>query len=57
MRVPITHIRVNISYKSDFYTQSVVLTRMCVIINFVSVIINFVSVTITLIRVNITLCV
>jgi hypothetical protein len=39
-----------ITHKSDFYTQSVVLTRMSVIINFVSVII-------TLIRVNITQCV
>jgi hypothetical protein len=36
--------------KSDFYTQSVVVTRMSVPITFVSVII-------TLIRVNITLCV
>jgi hypothetical protein len=46
----ITVVRVFITHKSDFYTQSVVLTRMNVIINFVSVII-------TLIRVNITLCV
>jgi hypothetical protein len=37
-------------HHSDFYTQSVVLTRMSVIITFLSVII-------TLIRVNIALCV
>jgi hypothetical protein len=43
-------IRVNITHKSNFYKQSVVLTRMSVIITFVSVII-------TLIRGNIALCV
>jgi hypothetical protein len=43
-------VRVNITHKSDFYTQSVVLIRMSVIITFVSVII-------TLFHVNITLCV
>jgi hypothetical protein len=44
----ITYLLVNITHKSDFYTQSVVFTRMNVIIIFVSVII-------TLIRVNIAL--
>jgi hypothetical protein len=59
VRVKIKLVRVNtvcvLTHKSDFYTQSVVLTRISVRITFVSVIITFVSVIITLIRVNITL--
>jgi hypothetical protein len=43
-------MRVSVTHKSEFYTQSVVLTRMSAIIIFVSIII-------TLIHVNITLCV
>jgi hypothetical protein len=45
-RVCVHHsVRVNITHKSDFYTQSVFLTRMCVMITFVSVIITLIRAT------------
>jgi hypothetical protein len=50
-----THsMRVNITQKSDFYTQSVLSTRISVIITLVSVIITLIRVKITLLRVEIT---
>jgi hypothetical protein len=44
-------MRMNITHKSDFYMQSVVLTHMCVIITFVSAIIKVIRVNTATLRV------